>query len=116
MACSGTSFLAWAASPTNQPRSSPAGSCSHAPVKCQSPSQISTHVWLPRLFAHSGVPTSRVGTHTLRHASHSRIDSPVHDALPVSIDSFGLWSARFRSVEYFTFSFSNTVPFSFLAA
>ncbi len=82
MACSGTSFFACAASPTNHPRSRPFGSGSHAPVKCQSLSQISTQVWLPRLFAHSGVPTSRAGTQTERHASASTMDSPVHDALP----------------------------------
>ena len=68
-------------------------------MKCQSLSQISTQVWLPRLFAHSGVPTSRAGTHTARHASLSTIDSPVHDALPCSIDSFGLWFGAFRCVE-----------------
>src|SRR5215210_6201946 len=116
MACSTESFLAWAASPANQPRSSPAGSASQAPVKCQSPSQTSTQVWLPRLFAQSGVPARRAGTHTARHASARTIDSPVHDALPCSIDSFGLWFGAFRSVEYLTFSFLNTNPFSLWAA
>ena len=61
------------------------------PVKCQSLSQISTQVWLPRLFAQSGVPTRRAGTATARQASLSTIDSPVQDALPLSIDSLGLW-------------------------
>src|SRR5260370_26919058 len=102
MACSRPSFCAWAASPTNQPRSRPFGSCSHAPVKCQLLSQISTQVWLPRLLDQSGVPTIRVGMHTLRHASLRMIDSPVHEALPLAIDSSGLWSAFLRSVEYFT--------------
>src|SRR5436190_12513371 len=99
MACSGTSFFACDALPTNHPRSSPFGSGSHAPVKCQSLSQISTQVWLPLLFAHSGVPTSRAGTHTDRHASESTIESPVQDALPCSIDSFGLWFGALRCVE-----------------
>src|SRR5262245_28502828 len=99
MACSGTSFLACAAAPTNQPRSSPCGSASHAPVKCQPLSHTSTQVWLPRLSAHSGVPTTRAGTHTARQASLSTIDSPVHDALPDAIDSLGLWFGDFRCVE-----------------
>src|SRR5947199_7618882 len=104
MACRGESFFACAASLTNQPRSSPLGSGSQAPVKCQPSSQISTQVWLPDLFAHSGVPTSRAGTATLRHASLSRIDSPVHDASPCSIDSRGLWLGFLRPVEYLTLS------------
>src|SRR6516162_6448785 len=100
MACSSESFLAWAALATNQPRSSPLGSGSQAPVKCQSLSQISTQVWLPLLLAHSGVPTRRAGTATARQASLSTIDSPVQDALPLSIDSRGLWLAALRPVEY----------------
>src|SRR5690348_4529922 len=112
MACSGESFLAWAASATNQPRSSPLGSGSQAPVKCQSLSQISTQVWLPRLSAHRGVPTRRAGTPTARQASLSTIDSPVQEALPRSIDSLGLWLAAFRSVEYCTFSFLKTSELS----
>ena len=109
MACSGTSFFAWAASPTNHPRSSPLGSGSQAPVKCQPLSHTSTQVWLPRLLAHSGVPASRAGMHTARQASARTIDSPVHDALPWSIDSFGLWFGALRSVEYLTFSFLNRI-------
>src|SRR5262249_18003919 len=116
MACSNESFFAWAASPTNQPRSRPLGSGSQAPVKCQPSSQISTQVWLPRLLAHSGVPANRAGTQTARHASLSTIDSPVHDALPCSIDSFGLWLGAFRSVEYLTLSFLNNSEFSFWTA
>ncbi len=116
MACSRTSFFAWAALPTNQPRSRPCGSGSQAPVKCQPLSQISTQVWLPDLFAHSGVPTRRAGTATLRHASLSRIDSPVHDALPCAIDSLGLWCGFLRPVEYFTFSLGKTVRLSCCAA
>src|ERR1700754_2235876 len=99
MACSGDSFLACAASPTNQPRSRPLGSCSQAPVKCQSLSQISTQVCLPPLLAHRGVPTRRAGTHTARQASASTIDRPVQDALPCAIDSLGLWLGALRSVE-----------------
>src|SRR5918997_284966 len=109
MACSNTSFFAWAASPTNHPRSSPAGSGSHAPVKCHPLSHTSTQVWLPRLFAHSGVPTTRAGTHTARQALTRMIDRPVQDAFPCSIDSFGLWFGALRSVEYLTLSFLNTV-------
>src|SRR5947209_2965251 len=105
MACSGESFRASAALATNQPRSSPLGSGSQAPVKCHSLSQISTQVWLPVLFAHSGVPTRRAGTATARQASLSTIDRPVQDDLPLAIDSLGLWLAAFRSVEYLTFSF-----------
>src|SRR5262245_27012971 len=116
MACSNESFWAWAASPTNQPRSRPLGSCSQAPVKCQPLSQISTQVWLPRLFAHSGVPTRRAGTHTARQASLSTIDRPVQDALPCSIDSFGLWLGAFRSVEKRNFSLPNSSAFSLIAA
>src|SRR5437764_2847088 len=116
MACSGTSFFAWAALPTNQPRLRPLWSGSQAPVKCQPSSQISTQVWLPDLFAHSGVPTSRAGTATLRHASLSRIDSPVHDASPCSIDSLGLWCGFLRPVEYLTFNVGKTVRLSRSAA
>src|SRR5947209_10645982 len=116
MACSNTSFLAWAASPTNQPRSRPDGSGSQAPVKCQPLSHNSTHVWLPRLLAQSGVPTRRAGTQTDRHASQRMIDSPVHEAFPCSIDCDGLWFAAFRSVEYLTFTFLKTNPLSFWAA
>src|SRR5436305_10593336 len=115
MACSNESFLAWAASPTNHPRSSPLGSGSHAPVKCQPLSQTSTQVWLPRLLAHSGVPTSRAGTHTDRQASASTIDSPVHDAFPWSIDSRGPWFGALRSVEYLSFSLGNSSRLSFWA-
>src|SRR5262245_12105333 len=104
MAWSGESFLAWAALPTNQPRSRPLGSYSQAPVKCQPSSQISTQVWLPDLLAHSGVPTNRAGTPTLRQASLRRIDNPVQEARPVSIDSFGLCCAFLRPVEYLTLS------------
>src|SRR5437660_9408338 len=99
MAC-GESFFAWAALPSNQPRLSPFGSGSQAPVKCQPLSQISTQVWLPVLFVHRGVPTRRAGTATLRHASLRRIDSPVQEASPVSIDSRGLWCGFLRPVEY----------------
>src|SRR5438046_424234 len=109
MAWTGESFCACEASWTNQARFSPFGSCSAAPVKCQRPSHTSTQVWLPRLFAHSGVPTTRAGTHTLRQASTSRIDSPVQVASPCSIDSLGLWFAFLRPVEYFTFSLANRV-------
>src|SRR5438270_7042960 len=116
MACSGTSFFAWAALPTNQPRLSPLGSGSQAPVKCQPSSQISTQVWLPDLLAHSGVPTRRAGTATLRQASLRRIDRPVHDARPVAIDSFGPWLGRLRLVEYFTLSLGKTVRLSTWAA
>ena len=115
MACSGESFSAWAASPTNQPRSSPLGSGSQAPVKCQPLSQISTQVWLPGLLAHSGVPANRVGTPTLRQASLSRIDRPVHDAMPWSIDSLGLWLAALRWVEYCTLSLAKTVEVQLLS-
>src|SRR5438132_9446769 len=104
MACRAESLLAWAASPSNQARSRPLGSGSQAPVKCQPLSQISIQVWLPLLSAHSGVPTSRVGTPTLRQASLSRIDRPVQDARPWAMDSFGLWLAFMRWVEYFTLS------------
>src|SRR5258707_6843208 len=100
MALSTESFLACAASPTHQPRASPFGSCSQAPVKCQPLSQISTQVWLPGLLAHLAVPASRAGMPTLRHASTSRIDSPVHDARPVLTLSLGLWSGRFCCVGY----------------
>src|SRR5262249_50991880 len=96
MACSGTSFFAWEAFLTNQPRSRPLGSGSQAPVKCQPSSQISSQVWLPELFDHSGVPASRVGTATLRQASLSRIDRPVQEAVPCSIDSLRLSLALFR--------------------
>src|SRR5262249_2269325 len=99
MACSNESFLASAAWPTNQPRFRPAGSGSQAPVKCHSLSQVSTHVWLPRLLAHSGVTTRRAGMHTARQASLSTIDSPVQLALPCAIDSLGLWLGALRSVE-----------------
>src|ERR1700677_1905861 len=116
MACSGEPLMAWAAWPTNQPRSSPAGSASQAPVKCQVLSQISTQVCLPLLLVHRGVPASRVGTATLRQASLSRIDSPVQEARPVSIDSLGLWCGCLRAGEDLTFSFSKTVEFSFCAA
>src|SRR4051794_40446560 len=116
MACSNESFLAWAASPTNHPRSSPAGSGSHAPVKCQPLSHTSTQVWLPRLFAHRGVPASRAGTQTARQASLRTIDRPVHEALPCSIDSFGLWFGALRSVEYLTLSFLKTISLIFWAA
>src|SRR4051812_24138579 len=116
MACSGESFLAWAASPTNHPRSSPVGSGSHAPVKCHPLSHTSTQVWLPRLLAHSGVPTSRAGMQTARQASARTIDRPVHDALPCSIDSVAFWFGAFRSVEYLTLSFLKTSPFSLWAA
>src|SRR3954468_25078327 len=108
MACSGMSFLAWAASPTNQPRSSPVGSGSHAPVKCQPWSQTSTQVWLPRLLAHSGVPASRAGMQTARQASAVMMERPVHDALPCAIDCDGLWFAALRCVEYLTLSFAKT--------
>src|SRR5665213_1328416 len=116
MACSRESFVAWAASWANQPRSRPAASYSAAPVKCQRPSHTSIQVWLPRLLAHSGVPATRAGTPTLRQASQSRIDSPLQDARPVSIDSFGLWLAFLRPVEYLTFVFANSVALSFWAA
>src|SRR5260370_39949128 len=109
MACSGTSFLACAALPTNQPRSRPFGSGSQAPVKCQPLSQISTQVWLPDLFAHNGVPARRAGTATARQASLRRMESPVHDARPVSIDSPRLWCGFLRPVEYLTLSLGNTV-------
>src|ERR1700682_4032174 len=105
MACSGTSFFACAALPSNQPRSRPLGSCSQAPVKCQPLSQISTQVWLPVLLAHRGVPASRAGTATLRQASLSTMDRPVQDARPCSIDSLGLWFGCLRCVEYLTLSF-----------
>src|SRR5215207_6531140 len=116
MACSKESFCAWAASPTNHPRSRPSLSGSQAPVKCQSLSQISTQVWFPRLFAHRGVPTNRAGTQTARQASLNTMDRPVHDALPCSIDSFGLWFGAFRWTEYPTFSFGKTSTFSLWAA
>src|SRR5438105_1913327 len=116
MACSRESFCAWAALPTNQPRSSPLGSGSQAPVKCQPLSQISTHVWLPDLFAHSGVPTRRAGTATLRQASLSRMDSPVQDASPLSMLSLGLWCGFLRPVEYLTLSFGKMVRLSTCAA
>src|SRR5947209_10749355 len=99
MAC-GESFFAWAALPSNQPRSSPKGSGSQAPVKCQPLSQISTQVWLPELSDQRGVPTSRAGIATLRQASLKMIDKPVQDALPVAIDSRGLWCGLLRAVEY----------------
>ena len=116
MACSRESFVAWAASWANQPRSRPLGSNSAAPVKCQRPSHTSTQVWLPRLLAHIGVPATRAGTQTLRQASASRIDNPLQDARPVSIDSFGLWLAFLRPVEYLTFVLAKTVALSFWAA
>src|SRR4051794_8704069 len=116
MAYLGSSFLALEASSTNQPRSRPLGSCSQAPVKCQPLSQISTQVWLPRLLLHIGVPARRAGTPTLRQASLNRIDSPVQDARPVSIDSLGLCCAFLRCVEYFTFSLAKIVPLRACAA
>src|SRR5262245_39667625 len=101
---------------TNQPRSMPLGSCSAAPVNIQRPSQTSTQVWLPDLLAHSGVPTTRAGMPTLRQASTSRIDRPVQEASPDSIDSFGLWLARLRPVEYFTFTLPKRAELIFWAA
>src|SRR4051812_44821265 len=99
MPWTGSSTLACEALWTNQPRSMPLGSCSAAPVNIHRPSHTSTQVWLPDLLAHSGVPTTRAGTPTLRQASASRIDRPEHDARPVSIDSFGPWLARLRLAE-----------------
>src|SRR5437016_4005433 len=99
MACSTESFCAWDALPANQPRSSPLGSGSQAPVKCQPSSQISTQVWLPLLLDHNGVPANRAGMHTLRHASLRMMLSPVQDANPSSMDSFGLWCGCLRLVE-----------------
>src|SRR5262245_15783064 len=113
MACSNESRLALAASPTNQPRSRPFGSGSQAPVKCQPLSQTSTQVWLPRLSAHRGVPTRRAGMHTARQASLSTMDSPVQEALPCAIDSFGLWLGALRCVEYLTFNCLKMVALSF---
>src|SRR5690242_11694456 len=54
--------------------------------------------------------------HTARQASLRMIDSPVHDALPCSIDSLGLWLGALRSVEYFTLSFPYSSLFSFCVA
>src|SRR5437867_4743133 len=115
MAC-GESFFAWAALPSNQPRSNPFGSGTQAPVKCQPLSQISTQVWLPLLSAHSAVPTSRAGTPTLRQTSLRRIDSPVQDANPCSMDCRGLWLACLRWVEYLTLSLGKMVELSRWAA
>ncbi len=116
MACSGEPFVAFAASATNQPRSSPAGSGSHAPTKCQPSSQTSTQVWLPRLSAQLGVPASRAGTPTARQASASAIDSPVHDAVPCATDSFGLKLGGLRCGAYLSLSAGNSPAFSARAA
>src|SRR6478735_7921097 len=116
MAWAGSSANAIEALWANQPRSMPLGSCSAAPVNIQRPSHTSTQVWLPLLLAHSGVPTTRAGMPTLRQASTSRIDSPEQEASPDSIDSFELWLARLRPVEYFTFTLPNRVALIFWAA
>src|SRR6266850_7073953 len=104
MACSLESLMAREASCANQPRSRPFGSCSAAPVKCHFWSQTSTQVWLPRLFTQLGMPTTRAGTPTDRQVSTNRMDKPVQEASPLSIDSDGLWGAFLRCVEYFTFT------------
>src|SRR5215210_7437856 len=113
MAWAGSAALACEALWTNQPRSMPLGSCSAAPVNIQRPSHTSTQVWLPLLLAHSGVPTTRAGMPTLRQASASRIDRPEQEASPDSIDSFGLWLARLRPVEYLTFTVPKRAALSF---
>ena len=67
-------------------------------MKCQPPSQTSAQVWLPRSFAHSGVPAARAGMPTARQASTRMIDSPVQVALPMAADSDGLWFGALRPV------------------
>src|SRR5438270_11311238 len=90
---------------------------SAAPTNRHWPSHTSTHVWLPLLSAHSGVPATRAGTPTARQASTSRIDSPEQDAKWASIDSNGLWSGLGRLVAwYFTSTALNTSRFSTCAA
>jgi len=68
------------------------------PGKVPAMSQISTQVWLPLLFHHIGVPAARAGMPTARHASTRIMERPVQVALPCSMDSFGDWLLRFRSV------------------
>ena len=88
MACLGSSFIAFEALPLNQALPKPAALYSQAPVNCQElPSQTSTQLWLPHLFAHIGVPTKREGTPTERQAAIRSTESPVHEANPASIDS-----------------------------
>jgi hypothetical protein len=101
----GSPATAVRARPVNHARSKPAGSGSAAPRNRHAlPSHTSTHVWLPPAgwspaAGHSAMPAMRAGTPTERHASASRIDRPVHEASPCSIDSEGLWQAFLRLVE-----------------
>ena len=102
MAFFGASATARAASPTNQAWSSPAGSGSAAPTKCQPPSQTSAQVWLPPRPGQEWMPATRAGIPTARAASTSMIDSPVQVAIPCAIDSRADWSVRSRRVLYVT--------------
>jgi hypothetical protein len=61
------------------------------------------------MFVHIGVPATRAGIPTARHASTNKIDSPLHVATPLAMLSKALWSGFFRLVEYLTF----TIPKSF---